>query len=793
MVIHAIGKKDRPQAASRSNFSSPSERIISSPFNLRCMKKLLFFLFCAHTLAAQTDTAGRATTTDTTGRQMQLPGVFVVTQRAGSNTPTTYINLNSEQLQKNNLGQDLPILLDNTPSVVSTSDAGAGVGYTGIRIRGSDATRINVTLNGVPMNDAESQQVYWVNTPDMVSAAGSVQIQRGVGTSTNGSSAFGGQISLLTHDIARKPYGEAAVSLGSFNTFRGHVRGGTGKLPCGFFADAAGSWILSDGYIDRASSNLRSWFAQMGWQGKSTIIKAVYFGGREKTYQAWYGVPQDSLATNRTFNIAGTDFYSKNPAYKNETDNYGQDYFQLHLAQRLPENLQLNTTLFATLGRGYYEQYKTNADISTYFEDLASTTTDLVRQRWLKNIFYGGTVSLSYNKKNVEVTAGGLVSQYRGKHFGNVVWNAAGLSIDKNRNYYLGNSVKTDINVYARINYLLFEKLNLYADVQYRYIDYNTQGDDNNNMNYDIKAKWHFFNPKAGLLYRIKEQHELYASYALGNREPNRDDLLDAPIAPKPELMHNVEAGYRLQHAKFPISINYFLMHYKNQLVLTGRLNDVGNPIKANAPISYRTGVELNGSIRIFKKAVWGDDCESCAKAAEPYLFSINYSFTYAIHKIKQFDEFIYTYDENYTRIDTLTQVISHHNTDISFSPRFIASIELLATPVAGLELSLTTKIVSRQFLDNTGNKDRMLKTFFYPNFRASYKLPLKRDDKEIRFTVLLNNILNRSFESNGYTYSERYAYLDAANQLQTTDTFTYNYFYPQAPFNFLAGVQVKF
>ncbi|MBK7147363.1 MAG: TonB-dependent receptor [Bacteroidetes bacterium] len=756
------------------------------------MKRFLFFLLCANQTLAQTDTA-LVQQKDTAARQQNMEAVYITATRAGANAPTAYTNLSRDAVQKNNLGPDLPVLLDQTPSVVYTTDAGAGIGYTGLRIRGSDATRINVTLNGIPVNDAESQQMYWVNTPDVVSSVSNIQIQRGIGSSTNGSSAFGGQISLQSTAIADKPYGEAGVALGSFNTFKGNMRGGTGTLKCGFFADASASWIRSDGYIDRASSDLRSWFAQMGWVGRNTILKTLYFGGREKTYQAWYGVPQDSLATNRTFNIAGTDYFSKDPAYPNETDNYGQDYIQLHLAQRLPRNLQLNAALFATLGRGYYEQYKAGADIQDYFADYSSTETDLVRQRWLKNVFYGGTFSLSYSQGKVDVTAGGLVSQYRGQHFGRVVWNEAAISIDKNRNYYLGNSLKTDINVYTKLNYLLIEKLNLYADVQYRFIDYRTKGDDNNDVVYDFAARWHFFNPKAGLLYQIKPVHHLYASYAFGNREPNRDDVLDAPIAPRPEQMHNVEAGYKFLHDKFPISINYYLMHYKDQLVLTGKLNDVGNPIKANVPVSYRTGVELNGSIRILKKAVWGDDCESCAKAKEPYLFSINYSFTYSVNKIKRFDEYIYTYDENYSRIDTLTQIITHRNTDISFSPRFIASVELLATPVTGLELSLTTKIVSRQFMDNTGNPERMLKTFFYPNFRASYKLPLKREDKEIRFTVLLNNILNRSFESNGYTYSERYAYTDENNLLQTTDTNTYNYFYPQAPFNFLAGMQVKF
>jgi len=751
------------------------------------MKKVLFFLFIANSALAQTDTAS--------GQNLLLiekedvvitaPGGMM---RAGSSSPTTFQNLDRATLQRNNLGQDLPILLDQTPSVVSTSDVGAGIGYTGIRIRGTDATRINVTMNGVPINDAESQAVFWVNTPDLVSSTQSIQIQRGVGTSTNGSSSFGGQISLQTQANSNRTFGEAAVSIGSFNTFRGNVRAGSGLIKNKFFVEASGSWINSDGYIERAASNLRSWFAQAGYQHKNTELRLVYFGGREKTYQAWYGVPEEFLKTNRRFNIAGTDFFSKDPAYENETDNYGQDYFQLHFSHALPnKNLQLQAAAFTTLGRGYYEQYKVDANLSNYFDELSGIRSDLVRQRWLSNAFYGATASVGYAKNKLSITGGGLFSQYRGNHFGKVVWTATPNLVDKNRKYYEGNALKTDLNFYAKLNYNISKRFTLYADLQYRFVDYNTAGDDNSGVVYDVKRKWHFFNPKAGITWQPAADHQVYGSVAIGHREPNRDDIIDAPITPKPELMYNIEAGYRLLSTNFPITVNYYMMYYDNQLVLTGRLNDVGNPVKANVPVSYRTGIELSGAYHLVLKR------NNASKLVPNNILSIEGNLTYSLNRILEFDEFIYTYDENYTPIDTLTQIITHSNSTIAFSPSVIASLGLTIRPLKGFELSFINKAVSKQYLDNTSNEDRKLKPFYYTNLCASYQLPLQRTDKEIKFTLLCNNIFNSLFENNGYTFSERYTYTDEFNQLQVTPTSTYNYYYPQAGFNFLVGMNVRF
>lgn len=776
------------------------------------MKKLLFFLLWANVCMAQTDSVGVQKTDSTTAitkiadpdLQKELNTVTITATRAGSNSPTVYQTLNKEEINKNNLGQDLPYLLDNTASVVTTSDAGAGVGYTGIRIRGSDATRVNVTLNGIPVNDAESQGTFWVDLPDVASSAQSIQIQRGVGTSTNGAGAFGGTISLQTQTPSEKHFVEANVSGGSFNTFRINGKAGTG-IHKGFFFEGSGSWITSNGYIDRASSNLLSWFTQLGYMRNNTLVKLVYFGGQEKTYQAWNGVPQDSLKTNRTFNDLGTDYGAHTPAYKNQTDNYNQDYFQLLFAHYFKQGISLNAGLFATLGHGYYEEYKAGQDLNSYFpgRDSVGIVTDLVRQKWLQNINYGGTWSLTYEHKALSAVFGGAFSQYNGKHFGKVIWTEEPAGVDKNQHYYDGKVIKNDFNVYGKFNYELLEKVNFFADLQYRYVSHTTSGVDDDQWAYSIKKQWHFFNPKAGILYKVKPLHHVYASYAMGHREPNRDDLLTAAASNKtvkPETLHDVEAGYKFLHNKFPLAVNFYSMLYKDQLVLTGKLNDVGNPIKENVASSYRVGVELNGSINI-----WGGKVKEVGmpigKTGEALItqgvkrkvFAINYSFTYSVNKIKRFDEYVYTYDENYSPITDLTQVITHKNSDISFSPNIIASLELVGYPVKGLEISLMNKAVSKQYLDNTSNESRNLKPFFYSNLRLSYKLPLNRTDKEIKLTLLLNNIFNRLYESNGYTYSERYAYLDENNQQQVTPTATYNYYYPQAGFNLLGGISVRF
>ncbi|MFN8286600.1 MAG: TonB-dependent receptor [Chitinophagales bacterium] len=768
------------------------------------MKKVLFFLLLGHMAFGQTDTTAKTTSVQEGVNLLKaadLNEISISATRAGSNTPTVSQTLKKEELNKNNLGQDVPFLLDNTPSVVVTSDAGAGVGYTGIRIRGSDNTRVNVTLNGIPVNDGESQGVYWVDLPDVVSSAQSVQIQRGVGSSTNGPGAFGGTISMQTQTPSQKAFGEAAVSGGSFNTLKLTGKAGTG-MHKGYFAEGSASYITSDGYIDRASSKLNSWFAQAGVLSGPTLIKVLYFGGREKTYQAWNGVPQDSLKTNRTFNDLGTDYGQHFPPYKNQTDNYSQDYVQVLFAQQLPRSLYLNIAGFATYGRGYYEEYKAGTDFLNYFPsyDTASVYTDLARQKWLRNIFYGGTFSLNYANHGFDVTLGGLLGQFNGQHFGKVVWAQEIKNLDKDAHYYDGRVIKNDFNVYLKFNYELKQKANFYADVQYRYVNHNTHGIDDDLSAYSINKTWHFINPKAGVLYKIKPEHHVYASIAVGNREPNRDDLMAATAAKpvKPETLYDVEAGYKFFNNRFPLAVNFYYMYYKDQLVLTGRLNDVGNPIKENVGQSYRAGIELNGSFNFYKagRPTAVDVLETGFDYTYPYqnrVFAINYAFAYSINKINSLNEYIYTYDENYLPIDSLTLITTHKNSNISFSPSIVASLELVAYPVKGLSISLMNKAVSKQYLDNTGNEGRKIPAFFYSNINISYSLPLNKPGKEITLKLLLNNIFNRLYVSNGYTYSERYTYPNGSGGNVLDGPYTYNYYYPQAGFNMLGGINVRF
>lgn len=767
-------------------------------------KSIFFFLLIANYAMGQTDSTvvSADTTTDIViinshngSIIRRVDDVTVISTRAGSNSPTANQTISAEELGKNNLGQDLPILLDNTASVVTTSDAGGGIGYTGIRIRGSDNTRINVSINGIPVNDAESQGMFWVNLPDIVSSTENIQIQRGIGTSANGPGAFGGSISVATQIADEKPYGEAAISGGSFGMLKMTGKAGTGLIKNSFFAEGSASWIRSDGYIDRARSNLQSYFAQMGYVNavKGTLLKFVYFGGRERTYQAWNGVPQDSLKTNRTFNDLGTDWGAHQPAYDNQVDNYGQDYLQLILNQRLLRNLNLNIALFSTLGRGYYEEYKAGADINGYFPgyDTVGVATDLVRQKWLRNVFYGGTFAFTHYTAKTKFVLGGLLGQYRGDHFGKVIWAEQFAGIDKDRHYYDGSSIKNDFNVYAKFDYTIKSIATLFVDLQYRYVSHVTKGVDNDLSTYDVSNIWHFFNPKAGVLVKVEPQHHVYASFAMGNREPNRDDVLASTAAKKakPETMYDVEAGYKLLNTRFPLNINLYYMHYRDQLVLTGRINDVGNPIKENVPVSYRTGIELTGSIHFYDKI---KEVGGVLVRNPRSVFSINYAFTYSLNRIKSFDEYIYTYDENYSAIDTLTLITNYKNSNIAFSPSIIASLELVASPVRGLSISLITKAVSKQYLDNTSNEGRKLKPFTYTNLNVTYQLPLKTR-QEIRLTLLFNNIFNSLYESNGYTYSERYNYDDGTGNRVNDGPYTYNYYYPQAGFNMLGGINVRF
>ncbi|REA62061.1 TonB-dependent receptor [Dyadobacter luteus] len=714
----------------------------------------------------------------------QADEVIISATRVNDKTGMAYTNVNAEAIEKQNLGQDLPVLLNFTPSLVSTSDAGAGVGYTGIRIRGSDATRINVTVNGIPYNDAESQGVFWVNMPDFASSVSSIQVQRGVGTSTNGAGAFGASVNISTNAFREEAYAELNNSVGSFNTFKNTIKLGTGLINNKFSVDGRLSRISSDGFVDRASSNLHSYYLSGAYYGKKSFVRANVFSGKERTYQSWNGVPEAKLRGDRQGIL---DYISRNElgeadaenllnsgdrtynsyTYKNEVDNYRQDHYQLVTSHTLSDQLTLNLNAFLVRGLGHYEQFKANDKYSKYnLPDVVIgadtlTRTDIIRRRWLDNYFYGTTFSLDYNSfKKLTASFGGGWNHYDGDHYGQIIWARNAGTISSEHQYYDNKGVKKDFNLYGKVYYQFTDKLNAFADVQYRAVSHSIHGRDNDQVLHAVDQKYNFVNPKAGLTYQAAPQTSVYASYSLGNREPNRDDFTSATaqLFPKNETMHNVEAGVRTQKGKWAFAANYYLMNYTNQLVLTGQINDVGNAIRVNVPNSYRMGIELEGAAVFNQYLKW------------------NANATFSRNKIKDFTEYVIDYDTYEYR------TISHGQTDISFSPNVIVGSQFTFSPKKNIELALLSKYVSKQYLDNTSDETRKLDAYFTNDIRLTWSVKPSWM-KEISFNLLVNNIFNERYESNGYTYGF------FAGGVQTRE----NFYFPQAGTNFLVGVNFKF
>ena len=680
--------------------------------------------------------------------------VVVYATRANDKTPTTFTNVSSQALQKQNFGQDLPLLLNWTPSLVTTSDAGTGIGYTGLRIRGSDATRINVTINGIPYNDSESQSTYWVDIPDVASSTQSIQIQRGVGTSTNGGSAFGGSVNLQTNSLRVDPYAEIMVAGGSFNTQRYTLKAGTGLINNRWAFDGKVSKITSDGYIDRASSDLGSYYLSGGYYGKKTIIKAITFGGHEKTYQSWNGNDATTMKSNRTFNSAGALYdanWNVTDYYDNEVDDYRQDHYQLHLTQKINDYWNANVSLHYTYGRGYYEQYKQdNAFADLGLNDIVLTDTtltsgDFIVRKWLDNKFYGTTFSFNYDKEKTSLTVGGAFNQYgHARHFGEIVWGQYSSNSQIRQHYYDGNSQKNDFNIYAKWNYEISSALNAFVDLQYRTVDYKTAGIDSDLNPYDVHDTFHFFNPKAGLSYSVSSTDILYSSYAIANREPNRTDYLDGAVKPKSENLGNLEAGWRRNSKLYGFEVNYYLMNYTDQLVLTGKLDNVGNPIRANVGKSYRTGIELSGLIRLTEQLSW------------------NANVTWSANRNKD-----YVVDE--------TNLDEKKNTSIILSPNWVGGSQLTWDVWHNLKVSVLTKYVGKQYLDNTQTESLILEDYLINDLRLNYTFTPKAV-KAIELSLLINNLLDVKYSSNGATYGDGVPY-----------------YYPQAGRNFLAMVAFRF
>jgi iron complex outermembrane receptor protein len=718
-----------------------------------------------------------------------LEDIHVNTTRLSDFSTSQILIRKINPLERKNFGQDIPVLLESTPSLVTTSDAGAGVGYTGLRIRGVDATRINVTINGIPVNDPESHAVYWVNMPDLASSIENIQIQRGVGSSTNGAAAFGASVNIKTQDISEKPFGSIDQSLGSFGTFKTTVKAGTGIINKHFSLETRMSSIQSKGYLDRASSDLKSFFLSGAYIGQKSVLKAIVFSGKEITYQAWYGTPEsrvtgDTMAMNayadrnglsseerdnllnagRTYN-----FYT----YKNEVDNYQQDNYQLHFTHTFNDKLILNIAGHYTYGRGYYEQYRKGENLTDYGLNaviIGSDTvqqTDLIRRLWLDNDFLGAVYGVTYKPTaHLDFVLGGAANTYFGRHFGELVWAQYASNSEIYQRYYSNDSRKSELSSYAKAVYKQ-DRFDVYTDLQFRHVDYSFIGKELvNGMPVDVTqaVQFNFFNPKVGGSFKINPNQTLFLNAGISHREPVRADFIESTAQNRPtfETLQDVEFGHQMNTSRMSLTTNVYFMNYQNQLLLTGEINDVGAYIHSNVAKSYRMGVEVYGSYRFDKK------------------LKMTGGITLSQNKIPQFNEYVDVY------LDTLPyytqQVITHTNTDMSFSPNVTGNIGFEWIPIDNFTIAWMSKLVGRQFLDNTGNVNRSIAPYNFSNLQVNYSI-FDKFCKEIQFGVMVNNVLNQYYSNNGYTFS--YAYGE-----QTT---TENFYYPQAGRNFMARVLLKF
>ncbi len=716
-----------------------------------------------------------------------LEPIELKSSRAGEKSPFAKTNLNKAAIEKNNLGQDLPFLLNQTPSLVVNSDAGNGIGYTGLRIRGTDATRINVTINGIPYNDAESQAVFFVDLPDMASSLNSIQIQRGVGTSTNGAGAFGASINLSTNEVNTNAYAETANSYGSFNSWKHTVKGGTGLINNHWTADARISKIVSDGFVDRSAADLQSFYLSGAYISKKTMLRLNIISGKEKTYQSWNGVPEAKLRNDQAAlldhynNNIGSLYFNSNDSlhlfndnnrtfnvynYENQTDNYTQDHYQAFINQQFDNGMKLNIALYSTTGEGYYEQYKYAAKFSSYGLPnyvVGSTTikkTDLIRQLWLKNVLNGVNLSVMQKKGNENWTLGGGFNQFNGNHFGKVIW--AAVAVPKDYEWYRFKSVKKDLNLFAKWEHAFDTHWTGLIDLQYRKVDYQFTGT-RKFPTLAIDEKFNFFNPKMGITYTNKNW-TAYASMAIAQKEPNRDDYENAGAGiakPQSEKLTDFELGVEAKQAKYNWSANLYFMNYTNQLVLTGKINDVGDGVRINVPNSYRLGLELQGAYVLNEQ------------------FSIAANASFSQNKLMDFYDATPRYDANFDLVKQDTNFFS--STTMAYSPSMVAGFSLQYNPIAAASITLTGKLVGDQFLDNTASDRKMLRGYFTNDLRIAYILKNKLW-KEMNFTLQVNNLWNLQYETNGYTYS----YFFDNNLVRE------NFYFPMAGTNWMLGVQVK-
>ena len=710
--------------------------------------------------------------------------VLISASRVSQNSPVAHTTVDKEYIRNENAGQDIPYLLNMTPSFVSTSDAGTGIGYTNFRIRGTDLNRINVTMNGIPVSDAESHSTYFVDIPDIASSVENIQVQRGVGNSTNGAGAFGASIDIQTSKLDSLAVARSSSSFGSFNTFRNNLSVGTGLLNGKFALNASLSKITSDGFIDRGASDLKSLFVSGGYFTENSILKATVFSGFEETYQSWNGVPSVRLNND----LAGMNQYEENYlyttdqtqhminsnsrtynfyTYDNQVDHYQQDYYQLQFSHKFNPYLNLNISGFYTIGRGYYEQFEEDQDYKDYnltppvFNSTTVESTDLIRRKWLDNDYYGFIFSTNYKKRKSDLTLGGGGSTYDGNHFGRVIWAENGGISNNDYEWYHGTGLKKDFNVFTRYNYRLTDKLKGTVDLQYRYIDYHINGIDDDLRVLTQSHKFNFFNPKAGLYYTPATNHNMYINYGRANREPNRDNFVDADPAgnqPTFETLNDFETGYTYKSSNLLLGANFYYMLYKDQLVLTGQINDVGAPIMTNADDSYRAGVEIIAGLKILKNLNWEANA------------------TFSRNKIRNFTEYVENWDTGSLEENQLG------STDIAFSPGVIANSRLTYKLPLNLDISILSSYVSSQFIDNTSNEDRKLNEYFINNLKFDYLLK-QRLFKEVKFHFLINNLFDKAYETNAWIYSYIY----------NSQRYKMDGYFPQAGRHFLFSLNISF
>ena len=725
------------------------------------MKKVLsclILIFCFYAFAK-----AQQTTLDTT-KVNALEEVLLQAVRVKPDAPITHSNLSKAQLAQRNLGQDIATQVNFLPNVVTTSDAGAGIGYTGFRVRGTGNQGINVTINGIPYNDAESATSFFVNLQDFTSSIENLQLQRGVGTSTNGPGAFGASLNILTDAVSKEAYGSTAHSFGSFGTRRHNVKFSTGLLNDHIEISGRLSQIQSDGYVDRATSDLKSYFLQAAYKDDNTLIKAINFAGAEVTYQSWFGLDAATLESDRTFNPAGqfTDENGNIRFHENQVDDYKQDHYQLHWNQKYDSNWSSNVSLNYTYGRGFFEEYKEDDDLAFYglsdvtIGDETITTSDIIRRRWLDNDFYVLNATVNYKDSAWDITSGVFGSYYTGDHFGEVIWTRFASDSETGDNYYFGTGDKSEFSTFAKATFKINKHWSAYGDLQGRFVDYTTDGINSDVTEFIIDESYAFFNPKAGISYQLNDQNQFYGSYARANREPNRTDFENGN--PRPERLNDFELGWRYNTPKVKLSANGFYMGFRDQLVVSG-IDNVGAPIRTNSGKSFRAGIEIDAAIQVSERLTVYPNVALSSNKNQDFLFQ---------------------------RDGVLKNL---GNTNISFSPNVVAGNTLQYKPSQGLTLQFLSKYVGEQYLGNIDSPTSLLDSYFVNDFNVVYELGEMGFFKGITLNLLVNNVFNEQYVSNGFffTFDDNFSVPGEVTTIEGAG------FYPQAGTNFLLGTTLRF